>query len=358
MTQQRRATRKDVARLAGTSVALVSYVVNGGPRAVAPETRERILRAIERTGYRPDPTARTLASGVSGVLGIIVPDISNTFFANLAHAIDEAAHQRGKRLLLGDSAEGAGREAELVEDFIQRRVDGLLYVGVERQERLEAAYEAGIPVVILDRLPDDSPASSVVVDNRAAAREATEHLLAHGHTSIGLVSGPGGISTTLDRAAGWRDALVASGIRTCDEWQTSAPFTKTGGLAAGRTLFRRESLPRALFVSNDQQAVGLLVAAAEAGVRVPDDLAIFTFDGTPDAEYSVPGLSTVAQPLEDIARRAVELLVTPGTSSGRRVTCEYSLTIRQSCGCGGREPSIRTSPGEPGEHTHDQENHP
>lgn len=353
----RRATRKDVARIAGTSVAVVSYVVNNGPRPVASETRERVLRAIDATGYRPDPTARTLVSGVSGVLGIIVPDISNTFFAALAHAIDEAAHKKSKRLLLGDSAEGPVREAELVEEFIRRRVDGLLYVGLERRENLEAAYAAGIPVVILDRLADDSPAASVVIDNEGGAHAATMHLIEHGYSEVGIISGPADLSTTIDRFSGWRRAMLQSKLAVNDEWNISAPFTKSGGLSAGRALFSRERRPRAVFASNDQQAVGLLVAAAERGIRVPEDLAVFAFDGTPDTEFSVPGLSTVAQPLEDIAHHAIELIVTPDASSDRRVMCDYSLITRRSCGCDGRETGTHAIKTTQGADTNDQEDH-
>ncbi|MBY6062213.1 LacI family DNA-binding transcriptional regulator [Microbacterium esteraromaticum] len=353
----KRATRKDVAALAGTSESVVSYVVNGGPRSVAPATRKRVLEAIERVGYYPDPTARSLASGVSGVFGIIVPDLSNAFFASLSNAIGEVAHAESKLLLLGDSTAGASREVEIVEEFIRRRVDGLLYVGVERRERIAQAHAAGIPVVVLDRLPNDSPIASVTIDNEAGAFAATEHLLNHGYTDVAIIAGPIGVSTASDRSAGWRRALSSRGVTPKAEWCVPAPFTKQGGRTAGRHLLSETPTPRAVFASNDQQAIGLMVAAGEQGLRIPEDLAIFAFDGTADAEFTTPALSTVSQPLEEIARKAVELLVAPDSPSSRKITCNFSLTIRQSCGCLAFETGIHRTHKEQGVHTSVQEDH-
>ncbi|MFP5021634.1 LacI family DNA-binding transcriptional regulator [Pseudonocardia phyllosphaerae] len=346
----RRVTRADVARVAGTSTAVVSYVVNNGPRPVAPATRERVLAAIEQVGYVPDTIAKALASGATGTYGLIVPDIANPFFAALAHAVDEATSAVGKVVLLGDSAESKQRESELIDTFMRRRIDGLLFVGVDNSPALGTLTGNGVPVVILDRdartADRDDPAApvsaavsmSVSIDNVGAARVVTEHLLGHGYTRVGITAGPAGLDPARDRLAGWHDALTAAGLDPDPRWVVEAPFSRRGGLDAGRALFARAGAdrPEAVFASNEQQAIGLLVAADEAGLRVPADVAVISFDGTEASEYCVPRLSGVVQPLGAMARTAVELL---GRAAGAaepvpaaHVLSDYELRIRPSCG--------------------------
>jgi LacI family transcriptional regulator len=334
MTRQgRRATREEVARLAGTSVAVVSYVVNNGPRPVAPETRARVLAAIEATSYRPNGIAKALAAGSTRTYGLVIPDISNPFFAGMAHALEDVVFASGRVLLLGDSAESREREIEILNNFQQRQVDGLLYVGIDNHTQIGPVVRRGTPVVVLDRVSGDSPAASVSVDNVEGARAATAHLVQHGYSDIGLVGGPVELSTARDRREGWEAAMRAAELVVRPEWTVSAPFTKASGLEVGRRLMALDRLPRAVFVAADQLAIGLLRAAAEAGVRVPEDLAVFTFDGTPDSEFTVPPLSTIRQPVEVMAQAAVGLLVDPDRHESKHVICEYEVVIRRSCGC-------------------------
>lgn len=332
-TRPARVTREEVARIAGTSVAVVSYVVNNGPRPVAAQTRARVLAAIEQTSYRPNGIAKALAAGSSRTYGLVVPDISNPFFAAMAHALEDEVFASGRVLLLGDSAESKEREQEIVSNFLQRQVDGLLYIGTDNHLHVEAIAKTGTPVVVLDRVGEDSLAASVVVDNVAGASAATEHLIGHGYTEIGIISGPENLSTSHDRKEGWARAMQTAGLVIRPEWCVNASFSKAAGLQVGREIFARASVPRAIFATNDQQAVGLLRAASEAGVRVPDDLAVITFDGTEDAEFSVPPLSTIRQPIEEIAKSAVGLLLDPDSFESNRITCAFELVLRRSCGC-------------------------
>jgi LacI family transcriptional regulator len=329
-----RARREDVARLAGTSVAVVSYVVNNGPRPVATETRERVLAAIEKINYRPNGIAKALAAGTTRTKGMGVPEISNPFFSAMAHALEDIIFESGRVLLLGDSAESPEREKEILDSFLQRHVEGLLYVGIDDHTRIGGIVRSGTPVVVLDRVSPDSPAASVVVDNVGGARDATQHLIGHGHTQIGFLGGPADLSTAHDRQDGWALAMDTAGLEVRPEWCFAAPFAKRAGLEIGRQLFALATIPHAIFAASDQQAIGLLRAASEAGVRVPDDLAVFTFDGSPDSEFSIPPLSTVRQPIEEIARAAVGLLSDPTRYDSMHVTCDYELLIRRSCGCG------------------------
>lgn len=331
-----RATRADVARLAGTSVAVVSYVVNNGPRPVADSTRDRVLAAIERTRYRPNGIAKALSSGATRTYGLVVPDISNPFFAAMAHAVEDEVFAADMVLLLGDSAESSEREAEILSNLQHNQVDGLLLVGIDNHPHVRSIVEQGTPVVVLDRIGDESPAASVGIDNVAAARAATEHLMGHGYPSIGMIGGPHELSTASDRRRGWSEAMTTGGLAVNEEWLREAAFSKAAGFAVGQAMFSRNGgsgLPRAFFVANDQQAIGILRAASEAGLRVPEDVAIVTFDGTDDSAYSVPPLTTIRQPIEEIARNAVALLLEPDSFTSNRITCDFELVIRRSCGC-------------------------
>ncbi len=333
-----RATRADVARVAGTSTAVVSYVINNGPRPVSESTRNRVLEAIESVGYEPDTIAQALALGVTGTYGLIVPDISNPFFAALAHELQDATSETEHVILLGDAAESKDRETELIKNFMRRRIDGLLLVGVDNAPDLAPLAGKGIPVVVLDRVDPRNTVSSVAIDNVSAAREVTEHLIAHGYTAIGIIAGPLHLFTGQDRYEGWRQALAAAGIEENPGWVLEAAFSRRGGLEAGRTLLSSAlEAPRAVFASNEQQAVGLLAAAAEAGLRVPEDLALISFDGTDVSEYTVPKLSAAVQPLSEIARTAVGLLAAAASAGGdspttAHVVSAHELRIRPSCG--------------------------
>lgn len=330
--RSRKVTRADVANLAGTSTAVVSYVINKGPRPVSEETRRRVLDAIEQTRYRPNGIAKALAAGSSGTYGLLVPDISNPYFASIAHAIEDEIFDAGMVLLLGDAAESKEREAEILSIFQQQQVDGLLFIGTDNHPHVKSIAQGGTPVVVLDRIDEDDLAASVVVDNVAGAIAATSHLIEHGYRDIAFIGGPENLSTAADRKHGWLTAMAAAGLEVRPEWVIEAGFTRAGGLDAGRRLLRQDRLPRAVFAANDQQAVGLLRVAYESGLRVPDDLAVFTFDGTEDAEYSAPPLSTIRQPVEALAREAVQLLLNPAAQS-RRVTCDFDIVLRRSCGC-------------------------
>ncbi len=327
---KKRATMQDVARIAQTSTAVVSYVINDGPRPVSQETRARVLAAIEQAGYIPDRVAQGLARGKSMTYGLVLPDITNPYFAALAHALEDELFAHGRSLLLGNAAEDKQREVEVVRTFLQNRVDGLFYVGVDANSSVEMASRAGVPVVVLDRIDADTEAASVSIDNVAAAREATEHLIQHGYDDIVHVSGPFHLSVAQDRIAGYTDALAAH-LSERQPRLMAAPFTRQGGLRAGRVLFA-ESPPQAVFAANEQQAIGLLRAAAEAQLRVPQDVAVVAFDGTPESEFTTPQLSTITQPILTIAREAVRLLLSADADSSRHVLCEHVFVQRESCG--------------------------
>ncbi len=329
----RRATMRDVAALAGTSTAVVSYVVNDGPRSVAENTRKRVQDAIQKLDYQRNDLAKALVAGSSNTYGLVVPDISNPFFAGMAHALEAKVFAAGRTLLLGDSDEIPQRERVIVRNFLQRQVDGLIYIGSDDRAYAEQIAHAGARVVVLDRVSAESAASSVTVKNSDASRLATNHLIEHGYQQIGLLAGPATLLTARDRRAGWIEAMTAAALPIEQSHIQSGPFTKAAGVAMGTRWVETNSMPRAVFASNDQQALGLLRVAAEFNIRVPADLAIVGFDGTEDSAYSFAPLTTVRQPVELIASQAVDLLLNPAPSSPIHIQCEVELIIRQSCGC-------------------------
>ncbi len=318
-------TRNDVAEYAGVSTAVVSYVVNEGPRRVSPETRERVLTAIRVLGYRPNATARALRMGTTRTFGLITPDGGNPLFAELAKAIDKEASARGY-VVLQTSADGdPDTEHAKIAELLTRQVSGLVLVAPTEDPDLS---DVDVPIVAINReLP---AASSVRSQYREGARQGVEHLIGHGHRTVGLVIGHTRDGRPPERELGWRDALEHAGLEVGPIARTT--FSRRGGYDAGRELLAATNRPTAIFASSDLQAVGVLRAIHEAGLNVPDDLAVLAFDGTAETEYSWPPLSVVRQPLEQLAHQAVTRLI-DGRDAVEAVTCPTELILRRSCGC-------------------------
>ena len=315
-------TRNDVAQYAGVSTAVVSYVVNEGPRPVAPETRQRVLDAIRVLGYRPNATARALRMGTTRTFGLITPDGGNPLFAELAKAIDKEASARGYVVLQTGADGDPETERAKVAQLVARQVSGLLLVAPTEDPDLT---EIDLPVIAINRvLPT---VSSVRPQYRAGARAGVNHLIDHGHHRIGLVIGgpPGG-----ERELGWRDALRQAGLADGPIARTT--FSRPGGYAAAQQLLAATSRPTAIFASSDLQAVGVLRALHEADLSVPEDIAVVAFDGTAETEYTWPPLTVVRQPLEDLAREAVTRLI-DGEDTIEALTYPTKLVLRSSCGC-------------------------
>jgi LacI family transcriptional regulator len=323
-----RVTSQDVARYAQVSAAVVSYVINNGPRKVAPQTQARVLEAIRVLGYRPNAAARALKLGSPEMIGIVVPDSTNPFFAEFSHAVEDAAGERGHALLLANSGETAAIERKHLKAFASRQVDGVLLASVSPFPDVSPLIAAGIPVVLLDRSTPFDDVTSIGVDLRAGARMAVEHLIGHGHTNIGLVIGAQQ-SAEQEREQGWLDALTEAGLP--EGPIARGPFSRAGGYAAGQRLLKLAHRPTAIFVSSDIQAIGVLRALHESGLDIPAEMAIVSFDGSPESEYSWPSLTTLRQPVRSMAVDAVSSLFHKADSS--HTTYPTELIIRRSCGC-------------------------
>lgn len=327
-------TRAQVARRAGTSPALVSYVLNDGPRSVAPATRDRILAAIDELGYRPNAVARSLRMARGHSLGLIVPDSSNPFFAQLARAVEETAFEHGYPIFVGNAADQDVREIGYLRAFTDRQVEGLLVIPTSQSPALVREYAAvHTPLVVIDRLLDPERLPNVTTDGVAGAVDAVNHLLEHGHRRIACVSGPV-LSTSEGRIAGYRLAMKTAGRRVGP--MVRRRFDGTEGYEVLPELLRGRTSPTAVFVTSDLQALGLMRAAFDLGITIPDDLAVVSFDGIEYAAYTVPGLTTVAQPMRTMGKIATEILLAmmkDGLPSPGVRTLPTKLERRASCGC-------------------------
>jgi LacI family transcriptional regulator len=324
-------TRVDVARLAGVSTAVVSYVVNNGPGPVAAATRVRVLDAIRALGYRPNASARALATGSSRLLGLIVADITNPFFSSLAVSIEAVARERGYALLLANSGDDTQAELAALSSLVRHNVDGILLSSVLPGPDILAARQANVPLVLMNSFDPYPGVMTVGVDAAEGAYLATRHLIEHGHTNISLIIGPVIGSDLEAREAGWLRALDEADLAPGPVGRST--FDREGGYSAARQLFRRRDHATAVFVSSDLQAIGALSALHSLSLRVPDDVAVISYDGTPESKFSIPPLTTVRQPVAEIASRLVDLILSDDpTTDPQHTLLAPELIVRDSCG--------------------------
>lgn len=326
-------TRADVARAAGVSTAVVSYVVNGGPKSVSEATAARVRQAIDRLGYRPNRTARALALGTTKTLGLVVPDSTNPFYAEYALEIQRAALRRGYAVLLTSSGFDADVELRSMLDLCDRQIDGLIITAGTSYGRLNELTRQGVrtSIVLIDSATAYPGFSTVGPAAAAGAAAAVEHLLTvHQHSRVALVIGDNADPATDGREAGWMQAHAASQRRLGPVDRTA--FSRDGGYDAGLRLLQGSDRPTAVITSSDLQAIGLLRAAHELDLRVPAELAIVSFDGTEETRYCWPALTTSRQPTEVMAEAAVQAVLDPARQREHQ-TFSMDLVIRDSCGC-------------------------
>ncbi|MEV0196509.1 LacI family DNA-binding transcriptional regulator [Nonomuraea sp. NPDC050691] len=324
-------TLADVARRAGTSTAVVSYVINNGPRPVAAATRERVLAAAAELDYRPNRIARALRSRTTGVVGLVLADASNPYFAALARHVEQALERRDRLTLIGNAGYSADRQRDLVDRFLAAQVDGLVIVSAEGGDDVtDRARAAGVPAVYVHHGPSDGRARVVAADNHDAVREAVAHLRGHGHRRIAFLTGPHDAGPVAARRAAWEAAVAGdfgAVLLRCD-------YSRAAAAHLTRRLAAADALPNALITATDEQAIGVLSGAGARGVAVPGRIAVISLDGTPESAHTAPALTVTRQPLEAMAEQAVELLSgrDPGVPGARA-----PLVIRRSCGCDGEQ---------------------
>ncbi|MGV9811940.1 LacI family DNA-binding transcriptional regulator [Streptomyces cellulosae] len=311
---------REVAERAGVSMWTVSNVVRGTGR-FSEATRQRVERAVEELGYRPNSAARRLRTGRSGVLLLAVPELTMPYWAELAEHVLREAAARDCTLLVEVTGGRPEAELEIALGHTDPMVDGIILSPLALDDRAAARAADPAPLVLLGERVHDLPCAHVTVDNTAAAREATEHLLARGRRKIGVVGrqlAPNA-ATSATRLAGYREALEAAGL-TYDE--TLAPpvaaYHRADGATAAHALLDLPEPPDAVFCFADTLAEGVLHAARERGLSVPDDLAVAGFDDIEAARYMAPPLTTVAPDKRELARLAVTVLLAGVDGTGER----------------------------------------
>lgn len=299
----RRPTLADVAKLAGTSTAVVSYVLNDGPRAVAPKTKTRVEGAIAQLGYRRNPLASALMAGHSNLVGLLVPDSSNAFFSELAREFEREGKARGFLTLIGNTAYDPAVELDYERAFADLRPRGIFVTSITgHAESLD-----GCPRIYVHSAPACAPDPSVLFDDIGGGIAATRHLIDQGHADIHCIAGPDDFGPSGRRERGWGQAMAEAGLATEGRLHR-VPFERLGAERALRALLSAPDRPRAVFATTDEQALAALRAAAECRMRAPEDLAIVGFDGIREALHGSARLTTFALPLRDLARRAFEVL--------------------------------------------------
>ena len=323
-----------VAELAGVSVATVSRTLKN-PDVVAPATRERVQAAVAAANYRPNGMAVQFRSRRTGNLVVLVPLIANSFFARVIAGIQQAAQAAGYRVLLCDTAGDERREREYAELVYARQADGVIQL---RAFDPFAGQGDIPPVVNACEVLAEHTWPKVRLDNRAAARCLTEHLLALGHRRIALIKGPEDSPLTLERLAGYQEALTQAGIALDSGLLHEGDFTLAAGAAAAKALLALPERPTALFCCSDEMAIGALQVLRRSGLRVPEDISLAGFDDIAFAAYTEPPLTTIAQPAEAFGQRAVAMLLevlNGGTPAVREVVLPFELKVRGSTGvCG------------------------
>lgn len=330
------ATIHDVARLAAVSVATVSNALNAA-RPVAPATRARVLKAAQALGYTPHAAARSMRGRGSGLIGLIVADITNPFFTSLVQSVERAANAHGYAVLLCNSDEDPVREQNHLQLLRTQRVDGIVLAatGQASAGRALALGQLRAPVVLVDRGLPEFGLDAVILDNRRAALEATRHILGFGHRRIAMISGPSTISTGADRLAGYREALHEAGVPYDARWVLDAGFREEPAYDAACDMLAQRDRPTAIFAANNLIAIGVMRAIADRRLRCPQDVSVVSIDDFAWANAFRPRLTTVAQPVADMGEAAVRLLMgrvaQTAPAEPRLEIMAPMLVVRDSC---------------------------
>lgn len=338
MTVKKRVTITQVAAEAGVSTQTVSRVINHHPN-VAPETRRRVLQVIDRLGYQPSNIARSLIQGYSRTVGVVGYGLEYFGPSRTLSGIEQQANELGYSLLLSLMRHPEKNDVEQVlRDMLSRYVDGIIWampeIGNNRDWIQQGTPQLSVPIVFLSMEPQPN-LSVVAVDNRSGGRMATEHLLDQGYRTIGLITGPLDWWEARQRRLGWQDALQEAGIE--DDLVVEGDWTAESGERGLRQLLKQRPDIDAVFVCNDQMALGALQAARQLGIRVPADLGLVGFDDIPESAYFYPPLSTVRQDMVELGRCAVRELgcIIEAHQQGRAVEpkvilLQPKLIIRES----------------------------
>lgn len=303
-------TIKDVARLANVSIATVSRVVNEDG-VVSPELEKRVREAISELGYRRNAMARHLRRSQSLTLGVLIPDSSNPYFAELTKGVEDYCFSKGYTVVVCNTAENAHKTEAYITTLAEHRIAGFILVSTaDVNGQLLGLVGEGYPIVLADRPQPDLDVDSVTSDNYAGGAQAIHHLVQLGHRRIGIVAGFSPLRTVQARRAGAMEALREAGITPQEELiYEGGDYLPGSGYESARTLLSLAEPPTAIFAFNDLMAFGILNYAQEHGIQVPEQLSVVGFDDIAMASYAVPSLTTIAQPKYELGKKVAEVLL-------------------------------------------------
>lgn len=309
------ATMKQVAEKAGVSTSTVSHVLNN-TRIVSPDARARVQAAIADLRYIPSAVARSLKNDRTHTLGMMIPNNSNPYFAEVIQGVEDAAFKFGYNIILCNSYDEPKKQAAYIRVLLEKRIDGLILMASGSDEELSRLLaDEDLPKVLVDREISGVQADVIQADHEQGAYLATKYLLDLGHTAIACVSGPKDLLSSRDRVSGYLRALREYGVKFRLDCLVNSDFTSQGGYLAFQQLLALPQRPSAIFVSNDLMAIGGLCAASAAGIRIPDQLSVVGYDDIALASFSTPPLTTIAQAKHEIgvvtARALVERIMNP-----------------------------------------------
>lgn len=299
----------DVAREANVSMATVSRVVNNNPN-VKPQTRKKVFAAIEKLGYRPNAVARGLASKKTTTVGVVIPDISNFIFAEVARGIEDIATMYHYNIILCNADKKKDREIRVINTLLEKQVDGMLFMGgTITDEHIQAFKTTSVPIVLCATTTSEELFPSVDIDHERAAFDAVNHLIKQGHRDIAMISG------TLEdpnngyaRYQGYVSALKTAGIEVEEQWIRIGNYRYESGLENMKYFLQLKQRPSAVFAATDEMAIGAIHAIQDADLQVPDDFSVISIDNTRMASMVRPQLTSVAQPMYDIGAVSMRLL--------------------------------------------------
>lgn len=332
---QVKVTIADIAKRAGVSKTTVSRVLNDKPD-VDKETREQILAIIRETGFVPQTQAVNLVRGRTGLIGLLVPSLTNPYSLTVIQGVAEAIAETDYEMVLYTTSMALKNQELFVKRLTRNLTDGLLILLPRNfKEYEDQLIKSHVPVVLIDHRGLSSDFPSITASNRKGAYDAVRYLVSLGHKRIGFISGLMDFGCSRERLEGYRDALNEAGIPYAEKLVRYGDFTEASGYHCGRELLEGAQKPSAVFCSNDDMAFGMIQAAQDVKFVVPTDLSVVGFDDVPKASFSKPQLTTVRQPLQAMGRRAAEVLlqrIEGGGPQDKEVVLETELVIRGTCG--------------------------
>jgi len=328
------ANMTDVAKLANVSTATVSRVIQN-PEAVKEKTRVKVLQAIEELNYQPNILARYFRRTETKTILVMVPSIMNNVFPQMIAGIDLVASQSGYKVLLGNTYQEPDKAYSYIEELKQKQVDGMILLTTRLDYQMISDLANDYPVVLASDYIEGLTAPTVAIDNISSARDAVEHLLQLGHRRVGMITGPLDIPLSRDRLKGYRQSLLEHDIAVESVLIQEGDHSFESGYNQMNKFLALDKTPTAIFAANDSMAMGAIKAVKAHGLRVPEDVAVVGFDNIQFSEIFEPALTTMAQPLLEMGKRSMELLlkqIKGEPLTKKQLVLDTKLIIRDSCG--------------------------